>query len=321
VEQIQLGRTGLQVSRLCLGTANFGWQCDLDTAGAILDRAADAGVNFIDTADAYQGSEEVLGQLLKGRRDDFIVATKGGGPVGSHPWDIGTSRKHLLDAIDASLRRLDVDYVDVYFTHLYDSRTPLDETLEALDFIVHSGRARYIGCSNYLAYQVARSLGRSETRNLARFVAVQPRYNLVSRQIELELLPLCSEESLAVIAYNPLAGGVLAGKHDRAAPPPDDGRFGEKAGFFGAVYRSRYWHDQQFDTVDQLSEIADEVGVPLATLSVAWLLARSGVTGVLVGASRPDQLAATLAASDLILDADVTGRIDAVTAHWRTAEG
>src|ERR1051326_4032132 len=222
MEHARLGRSGLQVSRLCLGTMTFGLQSDESTAFAILDRAAEGGIDFLDTSDAYplggdlptRGvTEEILGRWLRGKRDRFIVATKCFAPTGPAPFDAGNSRKHVLDAVDASLRRLQTDYIDLYQLHGPDLQTPIDETLGALDDLVRAGKVRYIGCSNFLAYQVARAIGRSEALSLARFDSVQPRYNLLFRQIERELLPLCAEEGIGVIPYNPIAGGLLTGKH------------------------------------------------------------------------------------------------------------
>ena len=238
----------------------FGFQCDEDTSVSILDRASEGGISFIDTADVYPlggglptagRTEEILGRWLKHKRDRFIVATKCTGAMGLNPWDQGGSRKHILDAIDASLRRLDTDYVDLYQLHSPDLSTPIDETLGALDDVVRSGKARYVGCSNFLAYQVARALGRSEALNLVRFVSVQPRYNLLFRQIERELLPLCLEDGLGVLPYNPLAGGLLSGKHDPAQVPADGTRF--TIGDAASAYQARYWKDREFATVNKLS--------------------------------------------------------------------
>src|SRR5471032_2219030 len=227
----KFGRTGLNVSRLCLGTMTFGLQTEEDVSRSIMDRAAEAGVNFIDTADVYPlgGTEDVVGRTEEivgrwlndapGRRSQFILATKAVGKMGPNAWDQGASRKHLLDAIDASLRRLQTDYVDLYQLHFDDPSAPIDETLEALDAIVKSGKARYIGASNFLAYRIATALGRSELKGWTRFVSLQPRYNLLFREIERELLPLALEEGLGVIPYNPLAGGFLTGKHRAGAAP------------------------------------------------------------------------------------------------------
>lgn len=327
MEHTRLGATGLPVSRICLGTMTFGLQCDEATSHAILDAAADAGVDFLDTADVYPlggdlttvgRTEEIVGRWLKGRRDRYVVATKCVGRVGPSRWDQGASRKHVLDAIDASLRRLGTDHVDLYQLHADDPTTPLDETLEALDTIVRSGRARYIGVSNWLAYRLARALGRSEARGLARFVSVQPRYNLLFRQVERELLPLCEEEGIGVIPYNPLAGGLLTGKHRPDAAPAEGGRF--TLGRAGDVYQQRYWHDREFEAVAAIRQVAEDAGMPMATLAVSWVLGHPAITSAIVGASRPEQLTATVAAVDEPLPLDVRGRLDELTHEFRMGD-
>src|SRR3989475_1633920 len=226
---VRLGRTGLPVSRLCLGTMTFGLQCDEPSSRAILDRAAAGGISFLDTSDVYPvggnletvgRTEEILGRWLEGRRHDFVVANKCFGAMSARPWDQGLSRKHILDAIEGSLRRLRTDYVDLYQLHHPDPATPIEESLRALDDVVRAGKARYVGCSNYFAYQVARALGRSEHLGLARFDCVQPRYNLLFRQGERDVFPLCAAEGLGVIAYNPMAGGLLSRSHRGQAGPP-----------------------------------------------------------------------------------------------------
>lgn len=321
----KFGRTGLTVSRLCLGTMTFGLQTEEDASRRILDTAADAGVNFIDTADVYPlGSdhgdagrtEEIVGRWLKGKRDRFILATKAVGKMGPSAWDQGASRKHLLDAIDASLKRLGTDYVDLYQLHTDDADTPLDETLEALDVIVRSGKARYIGVSNFLAYRLARALGRADVLRVARFVSVQPRYNLLFRQIERELLPLAAEEQLAVMPYNPLAGGLLTGKHKLDAAPPS-GRFTETVGKAGAMYQERYWHQREFETIERLKAIVEPTGESLTRMSLAWVLANPLVTSAIIGASRAEQLNDTLAASELVLDADIKQQLDEASVEYR----
>ena len=215
----------------------------------------------------------------------------------------GNSRKHILAAVEASLRRLQTDYIDLYQLHGYDPATPIDETLGALDDLVHQGKVRYVGCSNFLTYQLVRAIGRSETLHLARFDSVQPRYNLLFRQTEREMLPFCGEEGVGVIPYNPLAGGLLSGKHSRTAPPAEGTRFtlGNAAG----AYQDRYWHDREFDTVDVLRQLAQEAGVSLVTLSVAWVLANKAITAPIIGASRPEQLDSSLAAAGFTLDDDL----------------
>ena len=325
----QFGRTGLSVSRLCLGTGTFGHQTHEAEAIKILDMAADAGVNFIDTADIYPGgalphevgsSEEITGRWLKGKRSRFILGTKGGGPMGPASWDRGTSRKHLLDAIDASLRRLNTDYVDLYQIHMDDTTTPLDETAEALDIIVRSGKARYIGVSNFLAYRLARAIGRQDVLRLTRFVSAQPRYNLLFREIERDLLPLAKEEGLGVITFNPLAGGLLSGRY-RKEDDPSKGRFSQaEMGQFGAMYKDRYWRDREFSTVEQLRAIASETGVSLPTLSIAWILTNPAITSVILGASQSEQLKDTLAAADHEVSSAVLSKLDDLTVEYRRGD-
>ncbi|WP_437871669.1 aldo/keto reductase [Sorangium sp. So ce363] len=322
----RLGRTGLTVSRLCLGTMTFGFQTDEETSRVILDKAAGAGVNFLDTADVYPlgggleaagRTEEIVGRWLKGKRDRFILATKCVGRVGPNAWDQGASRKHILDAIDASLRRLGTDYVDLYQLHSDDRDTPIDETLEALDVVVRSGKARYIGVSNYLAYRLARALGRADVRGLARFVSVQPRYALLFREIERELLPLAQEEGLGVIPYNPLAGGLLTGKHRRGEPTTGT-RF--TLGTAGTIYQQRYWNERAFATVEKLQGIVAEAGLSLTSVAVAWVLANPAITSAIIGASRPEQLDATIAAAELALDPALKARLDEATAEYRRGD-
>jgi aryl-alcohol dehydrogenase-like predicted oxidoreductase len=301
----------------------FGFQSDEETAGRIMQRAADAGVTFFDTADVYPlgadlsivgRTEEIVGAWLKGQRNRFVLATKAVGKMGPSSWDEGASRKHLLDAIDASLHRLGTDYVDLYQLHSDDRETPLDETLEALDIIVRSGRARYIGVSNFLAYRLARALGRSDALRLARFVSVQPRYNLLFRQIERELLPLAQEEGLGVIPYNPLAGGLLTGKHKNDGAPPQ-GRF--SLGAAGQMYQDRYWHEREFSTVAAFQQATQEANVAPVTAAVAWVLANPAVTSAIIGASRPEQLDASLAAADIRLDPAFKAKLDDLSHEYR----
>jgi aryl-alcohol dehydrogenase-like predicted oxidoreductase len=327
MRHVRLGRTGLKVSRLCLGTMTFGLQCDEATSHAILDRAAAGGITFLDTADVYPlgGSPEtmgrteaIVGKWLEGRRQDYIVATKCSGATGRRPWDRGTSRKHVLDAIEGSLRRLRTDYVDLYQIHHPDAETPMDETLRALDDVVRAGKARYVGCSNYYAWQVARAIGRSELLGLVRFDCVQPRYNLLFRQIERELLPLCLEEGVAVIPYNPLAGGLLTGKHQAGGAPTPGTRF--TLGTAAQRYQERYWHEREFATVESLRVIAKDAGMPLTRLAVAWTLAHPAITSPIIGASRPEQLADVLPAAAQDLPADVKSRLDELTHEYRMGD-
>jgi aryl-alcohol dehydrogenase-like predicted oxidoreductase len=327
MEHVRLGRTGLRVSRICLGTMTFGLQVDEDRSRSILDHASDAGVTFLDTADAYPlggdlttagRTEEIVGRWMHGRRDEFVVATKCFAPMGTRPWQMGNSRRHIFDAIDASLRRLQTDFVDLYQLHFDDPGVPLDESIEALDDLVRMGKVRYVGCSNFLAYRLARAIGRSETRKLVRFESVQPRYNLLFREYERELFPLCLEEGVGVIPYNPIAGGILSGKHDRTKPPEEGTRF--TLGNAARTYQDRYWHDNVFDTVDELVKIAGDAGIPMPTLAVAWVLQHPAITSPIVGASRPEQLDATIAAVNTTLDDDLVARLNDVTAPYRRGD-
>ncbi len=326
MEHVRLGKTGLQVSRLCLGTMTFGLQCDEPTSVAILNTAADQGITFLDTADVYPlggdvttvgRTEEIIGRWLMGKRDDFIIATKCSGRMGPQAWQQGNSRKHVLDAVDASLRRLQTDYIDLYQLHAPDPHTPIDETLRAMDDLLRAGKVRYIGCSNFLAYQIARAIGRSEALGLARFDSVQPRYNLLFRQIERELLPLCVEEGIGVIPYNPIAGGLLSGKH-RSNAPTEGSRF--TLGTAGAMYQGRYWHEREFQTVEQVRLIADEVGMSMVQLAIAWTLANPAITAPIIGASKSEQLDDSLKAAATPMPADLKQRLDELTTPYRMGD-
>jgi len=327
MKHISFGRTGLSVSRLCLGTMTFGLQCDEAQSHAILDAAAEGGINFLDTADVYPlggdgktvgRTEEIVGGWLKGKRHDFILATKCVGRMGPNRWDQGMSRKHILDAIDVSLKRLGTDYVDLYQLHGFDPSTPIDEALEALDTVVRDGKARYVGVSNWMGYKLARAIGRSEVKNLVRIASVQPRYNLLFRTFERDLLPLCLEEGIAVIPYNPLAGGLLTGKHKQSAPPPSGTRF--TLGNAGSMYQTRYWHEREFETIEAFRALAKDAGMSMTSLAVAWVLANPSITAPIIGASKPEQLADNLAALEKPLDADLKKKLDELTHQYRSVD-
>lgn len=327
IQHARLGRTGLKVSRLCLGTATFGLQIDEVAARAVLDRAAEAGVTFLDTADTYPmgggveragTTEKIIGRWLKSKRHQFVLATKAFNRTGLQAWDAGNSRRHIMDAVDASLQRLRTDWIDLYQLHQYDTETPIDETLEALNDLVRAGKVRYVGCCNFLAYRLARSIGRSESLGIARFESVQPRYNLLFREFERELLPLCLSEGIGVIPYNPIAGGMLSGKHDRGKPPAEGTRF--TMPIAGKVYKDRYWHQQAFDAVDAFAQLAREAGLKPATLAVAWILTQPAVTAPIIGANLPDQLDDTLAAVDIHLSEDLSVKLDQLTREFRKGD-
>jgi aryl-alcohol dehydrogenase-like predicted oxidoreductase len=287
----------------------FGYQADEATSRAILDSAAEAGVTFLDTADAYPvpptpetagRTEEIIGRWLGNRRSQFVLATKCRIRVGVGPNDEGLSRKHILQAAEESLRRLRTDYIDLYQAHSPDPETPREETLRAFDDLVRQGKVRYLGCSNFAAWELALSLGKSENLQLARYDCIQPRYNLLHREIEAELLPLCRDQGVGVIAYNPLAGGFLSGKYRSLEVPTPGTRF--SLGKTGELYRERYWQQAQLEAVQGLKQHFESRGKSLVSAAVAWVLAQPGMSAAIVGASRPDQLEASLAGTRLTLD-------------------
>ena len=301
-----LGRTGLKVSEICLGTMTFGNQADEREAFAIMDCAAEAGVNFFDTADVYPigggletvgRTEEIVGRWLKGRRDRFVVATKCTGAMGPGPNDRGSSRKHILQAVDGSLRRLQTDYIDLYQMHQVDETTPLEEIASTLDDLVRWGKVRYVGVSNYPAWRMALMLGIADRNAWVRLASDQPRYNILFREIEHEIVPFCRHEGLGILAYNPLAGGFLTGRYRKGQEPEEGTRFTlERVGKF---YQERYWREAQFDAVEDLRRFFGERGRSLAQVAVAWVLRRPGITSAILGASRAEQLRETLRAVDV----------------------
>jgi aryl-alcohol dehydrogenase-like predicted oxidoreductase len=316
----RLGRTGLKVSEICLGTMTFGNQCDEPTSHAIMSKALDAGVTFFDTADAYPlgatletvgRTEEYIGhwlQGLQGRRDQVVLATKFFGKVGSSPNDQGGSRKHIVQAVENSLRRLQTDYIDLYQMHFPDHETPIDETLRALDDLVHSGKVLYIGCSNYPAWELCKALWTSDKLGLARFDCVQPRYNLLFRHIEAELLPLAIDQGIGVICYNPLAGGLLTGRYQPGQAPEKGTRFTVQNA--GELYQSRYWQEPQMQAVEMLKAFCQEHHLAVTQLAIAWVLAQPAITSAIVGASKPEQLDQSLPATDLVLDEQTLAECD-----------
>lgn len=318
----ELGRTGLKVSEICLGTMTFGNQADQDTAFAIMDVADEAGVTFFDTADVYPlggglervgRTEEIVGRWLKerGSRDRIVLATKCAGRMGPGPNDQGLSRKHIIAACEASLRRLGTEYIDLYQAHSPDPSTPIEETLGAFDSLVQSGKVRYIGCSNYPAWQLADALCTSRLQALARYDSDQPRYNILFRMIEDEIVPLCRAHGVGLIVYNPLAGGMLTGRYRNARDSQEGTRFGLQHA--GDLYRRRYWNEEVFDVVERLSTFMEARGKSLTHVALAWVLAQPGVTSAIVGASKPEQLRHSLKGIDVMLDAE---ECDAADAAW-----
>ncbi|HEU4322290.1 MAG TPA: aldo/keto reductase [Roseiflexaceae bacterium] len=322
METRQIGRTGLKVSSVCLGTMTFGNQADEATSFAIMDVADQAGINFFDTANVYPlggdlsmvgRTEEIVGRWLRERRarERVVLATKCGGQMGKGPNDQGLNRRHILSACDASLRRLQTDHIDLYQVHWPDPSTPIEETLRALDDLVRAGKVRYVGCSNYPAWLLATALWTSDKGGLARFDCDQPRYNILFRMIEDEILPLCRAQGLGVIVYNPLAGGMLTGRYRERRQTDGGERFGLERS--GELYRRRYWNDAVFEAVDALAGFFQGRGKSLTHVALAWTLAQPGISSAIIGASRPDQLIDTLRGTELSLDEE---ELEACDGAW-----
>jgi aryl-alcohol dehydrogenase-like predicted oxidoreductase len=314
----QLGASGLRVSVLTMGTMTFGGtggfasvgSTDLDGARRQLDRCLEAGVNLVDTADVYSGglSEEIVGQALEGRRDDVLLATKARMPMGDGPNDAGLSRHHLVRSCEASLRRLRSDHIDLYQVHEWDGQTPLEETLQALDDLVHAGKVRYVGCSNYAGWQLMKALGIAERQGLARFVSQQIHYTLQAREAEYELLPIALDQRLGVLVWSPLAGGLLSGKYRRGEPGPEQSRL--LSGWDEPPVRDQ---ELLYDIVEVVVEVAKDRGVSPAQVALAWLLERPAVTSLIVGARTEEQLADNLGAADLSLTGEELARLEEVS--------
>jgi aryl-alcohol dehydrogenase-like predicted oxidoreductase len=303
-----LGNTGLKVTSLCLGTMTFGNQADKKASFEILDKAYEAGINFIDTADVYPigrqshavtgATESIIGEWLQGKRDNLVLATKCAGAMGPGPNEKGLSRKHIFTAVEDSLRRLKTDYLDLYQAHQYDSDTPMDETLRAMDDLVQQGKVRYIGISNWRSWQVAKVNGIAERKNYARIISVQPRYNLLFRMIEDDLVPMALDVGIGIISYNPLAGGMLSGRYGKNARIEEGTRFG-LANNAGVFYQERYWKEATLDAVDRYRVWCEENNLNPVTTAVKWVTQQPGITSAIVGASRPEQLDASLQAAGM----------------------
>ena len=311
-----IGKIGLKVSRICLGTMNYGDPVSETESISIVKNAIAMGVNFFDTADGYaQGkSEEILGKALKGERQSVVIATKTGVPTGPGPNDAGLSRAHIMQAIESSLQRLQTDYIDLYYAHFPDYDTPLDETLRAMDDLVHQGKVRYIGCSNFPVWYISSALKISAVNNLAQFDCVQPVYNLLTRDIEVELLPMCANEGMGVCTYNTLAGEMLTDKHEFGKPPAE-GRFTHET--LGKAYYERYWSSMNFQAVDRLKKLAGERGCSLPQFSLAWILSNQTITAVLSGTTALEQLKENLEASEIQLSQEELNVCDEVWQMFR----
>jgi len=313
-----LGNTGLKVSELCLGTMTFGGKGFWTSIGTLpqeevdllVGKSIDAGINFIDTANVYSEglSEQLTGQAIRNlglHRDDLVIATKVRGKMGDGPNQIGLSRKHILQQADESLKRLNIDYIDLYQIHGYDALTPLEETLSALDSLVQSGKVRYIGCSNLAAWQIMKALGISAKEQIAKFVSLQAYYTIAGRDIEHEIVPLLRDQQLGLMVWSPLAGGLLSGKYGRHTAPED----GRRVNFdFPPVAK-----EKAFDIIEIMREIAEDKGITIPQVALSWLLHQPSVTSVIIGAKRIDQLEDNLNAVDVNLSAEELIRLDEVS--------
>lgn len=292
MEYRNLGRTGLKVSELCMGTMQFGWTTDEEHAYEVLDAFVASGGTFIDTADVYtrwfEGNpggvaEEIIGRWMqdRGNRQELVIATKVRGQMGNGPNDVGLSRKHIMDAVEASLRRMQIDYIDLYQAHSDDPTTPLEETLEAFDNLVRRGLVRYVGASNYEAWRLMQSLWVSDKHNLVRYDSLQPSYSLANRRFENHLQPLCLQEGIGVIPYSPLAAGFLTGKYRRDQPLPESGR--------AQQVQNRYMHEQGFNLIDVMDRIAQAHNATPAQVALAWLLAQPSIVSPITSANTREQ--------------------------------
>ncbi len=313
-----LGNTGLLVSELCLGTMIFGDQergADEETSRRMIHHFLDAGGNFIDTADVYVGglSEEIVGRALKGKRQDVILATKVRFRVGEGPNDIGLSRLHIMRSIEASLRRLNTDYIDLYYAHGWDQSTPLEETLRAFDDLVSAGKVRYIGVSNFRAWQIMKALAISDANGWARFVVAQMQYSLVVRDIEREFTSLCLEEGVGIIPWSPLGGGFLSGKYRKGEPPPEGSRIA-----LSEEITEEAWHrratERNWRIIDAVGEIAEARGKTYAQVALAWLRAQPAVPSIIIGVRTPEQLEDNLGSVDWELSEEELKKLDEVSA-------
>ena len=309
-----LGRIGLKISVITMGTMTFGGQVNEADAIKMLDMAFEKGINSFDTADVYtEGRSEIFtGKALKNKRHAVVLATKVANKVGPGPNDMGTSRAHIMQAVEDSLKRMNTDYIDLYYAHLPDYNTPIEETLRALDNLVQQGKVRYIACSNFRAWQLLKALWVSDKNNLARFDCIQSPYNLITRDIESELLPCCISEGVGVTVYNPLAAGLLTGKHDPNKAPASETRFATDA-----IYNKRYWLPVNFQAVDHLKKIADAHHRNLAQFSLAWVINNPSVTSTLIGATSAKHLEENIGAIDVKLTAEEIKACDDVWLELR----
>jgi aryl-alcohol dehydrogenase-like predicted oxidoreductase len=319
VDYVTLGRSGLKVSRTCLGAMNFGTAAGFGVNDArarpIIDAYLDAGHNFIDTAGNYHAgqSEEIVGRAVRGKRDAVVIATKGFMPTGPGPNDRGLSRVHLSRALDASLRRLGTDHIDLYQCHFPDPDTPIEETMATLDGFVRSGKVRYLGCSNFTASQIIEAQWAAERLGATPFISLQAQYSLIARAIEAEILPVCAHQGLGTLVWSPLGGGILAGRYRPGADPQPDTRVGRLLA--SGDPRARKWAndqltDRNLEIAEEVGKVATELDTTPAAIALAWVRSRPGVTSVIIGPRTVEQLQQNLTAFDLELPAELVSRLD-----------
>ncbi|WP_339202692.1 aldo/keto reductase [Paenibacillus sp. FSL K6-3182] len=306
-----LGKSGLAVSELCLGTMTFGNTTSEEDSIEMIDRFVDRGGNFLDTADVYVSgrSEEIVGKAIKNKRSDIVLATKVRMTTSSNINGVGLSRKHIMDGVEASLKRLQTDYIDLYQVHVWDHTTPIEETLRTLDDLVTSGKVRYIGCSNFFAWQLMKSLAYSDASRYVRFVSIQPQYSLVSRQMDREMLSLCLEEKVGIIPWAPIGGGFLTGRYTREEPK--EGRLTSKVGESSWNLRS---NDKNFEILDALLEAAKELDKSPAQVALRWLIQREGITSPIFGASKLEQFEDNIGAIGWEMPSEVWNRLEQISA-------
>nr|ART36806.1 D447 [uncultured bacterium] len=316
MEYRALGNSGLKISTVSLGTNNFGGRCDMAQTQAVVDAALEAGITMIDTADAYPPgpggkSEEFLGKALGARRKDIILASKWGMPMGKGPYMSGGSRRYIFNAVEASLKRLGTDCIDLYQMHFPDPTTPIEETLMALGDLVRQGKVRYIGCSNFRGYQIVDAAHKAKALGAPQFISVQNYYNILRRDIEDERLPAALLSGVGLLPYFPLANGLLTGKYKRGETPPADSRFGEGSSLAGLS--GMEMTERNFDLVAKLEAFGAQRGLSLLEIAVAWLLAQPGVTSVMAGATKPEQVAQNVAAANAKLSAEDVAALSEIT--------
>jgi aryl-alcohol dehydrogenase (NADP+) len=312
-----MGRTGLKISAMSIGTMFFGTQVGEEEAIKTLDLAFEKGINMFDTADAYGlgKSEEIVGKAIKNKRQSVVLATKIGHRGGRGPNDSGLSREHIIQGVEVSLKRLGTDYIDIYYAHTPDYATPIEETLRAFDHLVQQGKVRYVACSNIRAWQLTKSLWVSDKNNLARYDCIQSVYNLLTRDVEYELLPCCAAEGVGVTVFNPLAAGFLTGKYDPNQPPPADNRFGRER--TGKREQELYWSPANFKAVAELKKVAEDHGRSLVQFALAWIINNPVVSSAVVGASSAKQLEDNVKAVDIKLSDEEKKACDEVWKELR----